>query len=178
MQTRFLVIPALVVAVAVSTAAQVKKQDMAGIRNYSRVDATVGCGGATDPSAMAGLKKEGYVSVINLRLPTEEGANIDAARAAAQSAGLKYIHLPFNAAMPDTKVVSDFLGAVADKSNQPVFIHCGSANRVGAMWMIKRALQDGWTVERAQAEAEAIGLQSAQLKEFATNYIKEHPAKK
>jgi len=177
MQTRF-VIAALVLAVSVSVAAQVKKQDMAGIRNYSRVDATVGCGGATDPSAMAGLKKEGYVSVINLRLPTEEGANIDAARAAAQSAGLKYIHLPFNAAMPDTKVVSDFLGAVADKSNQPVFIHCGSANRVGAMWMIKRALQDGWTVERAQAEAEAIGLQSPQLKEFAANYIKEHPAKK
>jgi uncharacterized protein (TIGR01244 family) len=178
MQTRFLAIAALVVAVSVSVAAQVKKQDMAGIRNYSRVDATVGCGGATDPSAMVGLKKEGYVSVINLRLPTEEGANIEAARAAAQSAGLKYIHLPFNAAMPDAKVVSDFLGAVADKSNQPVFIHCGSANRVGAMWMIKRALQDGWTVERAQTEAEAIGLQSPQLKEFAANYIKEHPAKK
>jgi uncharacterized protein (TIGR01244 family) len=130
------------------------------------------------PECDGGLKKEGYASVINLRLPTEEGANIDAARAAAQSAGLKYIHLPFNAAMPDTKVVTDFLGAVADKSNQPVFIHCGSANRVGAMWMIKRALQDGWTVERAQAEAEAIGLQNPQLKEFATNYIKEHPAKK
>jgi uncharacterized protein (TIGR01244 family) len=172
------VIAALAMAVALPAAAQVKKQEMPGIRNYSRVDATVGCGGATDPSAMAGLKKEGYASVINLRLPTEEGANIDAARAAAQSAGLKYIHLPFNAAMPDTKVVTDFLGAVADKSNQPVFIHCGSANRVGAMWMIKRALQDGWTVERAQAEAEAIGLQNPQLKEFATNYIKEHPAKK
>jgi uncharacterized protein (TIGR01244 family) len=178
MKTRFLVIAALVFAVALPALAQVKKQDMPGIRNYSRVDATVGCGGATDPSAMAGLKKEGYMSVINLRLPTEEGANIDAARAAAQSAGLKYIHLPFNAAMPDTKVVSDFLGAVADKSNQPVFIHCGSANRVGAMWMIKRALQDGWTVERAQTEAEAIGLQNPQLKEFAANYIKEHPAKR
>ncbi|HEY7191996.1 MAG TPA: sulfur transferase domain-containing protein [Vicinamibacterales bacterium] len=178
MQTRFLVIAALVVAVALPAMAQVKKQEMPGIRNYSRVDATIGCGGATDPSAMVGLKKEGYVSVINLRLANEEGANIDAARAAAQSAGLKYIHLPFNAAMPDNKVVTDFLGAVADKSNQPVFIHCGSANRVGAMWMIKRALQDGWTVERAQTEAEAIGLQNPQLKEFAANYIKEHPAKK
>jgi len=46
------------------------------------------------------------------------------------------------------------------------------------MWMIKRALQDGWTVERAQTEAEAIGLQNPQLKEFAANYIKEHPARK
>jgi len=178
MQTRFLVIAALFVGVAMPAAAQVKKQEMPGIRNYSRVDATVGCGGQTDPSAMAALKKEGYVSVINLRLPTEEGANVDAGRAAAQAAGLKYIHLPFNAAMPDAKVVSDFLGAVADKTNQPVFIHCGSANRVGAMWMIKRALQDGWAVDRAQAEGEAIGLTNPQLKEFATNYIKEHPAKK
>lgn len=178
MQTRVLVIVALMLAVALPAAAQVKKQEMPGIRNYSRVDATVGCGGQTDPSAMAALKKEGYVSVINLRLPTEEGANVEAGRAAAQAAGLKYIHLPFNAAMPDANVVGDFLGAVADKSNQPVFIHCGSANRVGAMWMIKRALQDGWTVDRAQAEGEAIGLTSPQLKAFAANYIKEHPAKR
>jgi len=169
---------AFAVALATPSAAQVKKQEMPGIRNYSRVDATVGCGGQTDPSAMAALKKEGYVSVINLRLPTEEGANVDAGRAAAQAAGLKYIHLPFNAASPDPKVVSEFLGAVADKTNQPVFIHCGSANRVGAMWMIKRALQDGWTVERAQTEGEAIGLTNPQLKEFAANYIKEHPAKR
>jgi len=178
MHARLLVMTAVAVALAIPSAAQVKKQEMPGIRNYSRVDATVGCGGQTDPSAMAALKKEGYVSVISLRLPTEEGANVDAGRAAAQAAGLKYIHLPFNAASPDPKVVSEFLGAVADKTNQPVFIHCGSANRVGAMWMIKRALQDGWAVERAQAEGEAIGLTNPQLKEFAATYIKEHPAKR
>ena len=94
-----------------------------------------------------------------------------------QDRGLKYIHLPFNAASPDPKVVSDFLGAVADKTNQPVFIHCGSANRVGAVWMIKRVLQDGWAVDRAQTEAEAIGLQNPQLVAFATGYIKEHGPK-
>jgi uncharacterized protein (TIGR01244 family) len=156
------------------TSAQVQKSEMPGVRNYSRVDATVGCGGAVDPSAMSALRKEGYVSVINLRLPDEAGADIDAGRAAAKTAGLKYIHLPFNAASPDPKVVSDFLGAVADKSNQPVFIHCGSANRVGAVWMIKRVLQDGWAVDRAQTEAQAIGLQSPQLLAFANTYIKEH----
>ena len=166
---------AMVALVVSSVSAQVKKSDMPGIRNYSRVDATVGCGGAVDPSAMSALKKEGYVSVINLRLANEPGADVDAGRAAAQAAGLKYIHLPFNAASPDPKVVSDFLGAVADKSNQPVFIHCGSANRVGAVWMIKRVLQDGWALERAQTEAEAIGLQNPQLLAFATGYIKEHP---
>jgi uncharacterized protein (TIGR01244 family) len=139
----------------VPASAQVKKSEMPGIRNYSRVDATVGCGGAVDPSAMSALKKEGFVSVINLRMASEPGADIDAGRAAAQAAGLKYIHLPFNVAMPDAKVVDAFLAAVADKSNQPVFVHCGSANRVGGVWMIKRALQDGWSIERAQAEGEA-----------------------
>jgi hypothetical protein len=53
MHLRRLVIAALAMAVALPAAAQVKKQEMTGIRNYSRVDATVGCGGATDPSAMA-----------------------------------------------------------------------------------------------------------------------------
>lgn len=176
MYARLLVVT-LFTFVAAPALAQVTKAELPGVRNYSRVDATVGCGGAVDPSAMSGLKKEGFVSVINLRLPTEQGADIDAGRAAAQAAGLKYIHLPFNAAMPDTKVVDAFLGAVADKSNQPVFIHCGSANRVGAMWMIKRALQDGWPVAKAQAEGEAIGLSNPQLTAFAASYIKDHPKK-
>jgi uncharacterized protein (TIGR01244 family) len=172
--SRFPFAAVLAVVLAVPALAQVQKKEVAGIRNYSRVDATVGCGGQVDPAAMASLKKEGYVSVINLRLASEEGANVDAGRAAAQAAGLKYIHLPFNAAAPDSKVVDTFLASVADKSNQPVFIHCGSANRVGGVWMIKRVLQDKWSIERAMAEAEAIGLSSAPLKAFATDYIAKH----
>ena len=174
MTNRFLLATAVALSLTITLAGQVQKKELPGVRNYSRVDATVGCGGAVDPAAMAGLKKEGYVSVINLRLANEEGADVDAGRAAAQSAGLKYIHLPFNAAMPDTKVVDSFLAAVGDKVNQPVFIHCGSANRVGAVWMIKRALKDGWTIDRARAEAEAIGLSSPQLTAFATTYINAH----
>ena len=161
-------------SIALPVAAQVEKKEVAGIRNYSRVDATVGCGGAVDPAAMATLRNEGFVSVINLRLPTEEGANVDAGRAAAQTAGLKYIHLPFNVASPDSKVVDSFLAAVADKSNQPVFVHCGSASRVGGMWMIKRVLQDRWMLDRAMTEAKAIGLNNAQLEAFAVQYIKSH----
>ena len=163
-----------IVTTAAAAFAQVQKIDVPGIRNFSRVDATVGCGGAVDPSAMSALKKEGFVSVINLRLASEPGADIDAGRAAAQTAGLKYIHLPFNVAMPDAKVVDAFLAAVADKSNQPVFVHCGSANRVGGVWMIKRVLKDGWTLDRARAEAEAIGLRDPQLTAFATTYINTH----
>ena len=67
--------------------------------------------------------------------------------------------------------VETFLDTVADTSNQPVYIHCGSANRVGAMWYIKRVKQDGWDSARAMTEAEAIGLRSEALKEFAVGYV-------
>lgn len=174
MTTRMLLGAVVAVFVVIPASAQVEKKEFPGIRNYSRVDATVGCGGQVDPAAMASLKKEGFTSVINLRLPTEEGANVEQGRAAAQAAGLKYIHLPFNAASPDSKVVDSFLAAVADKSNQPVFIHCGSASRVGGMWAIKRALHDKWPVEKALAEGKAIGLNNAALETFVTEYIKSH----
>src|SRR5262245_29513283 len=114
----------LAALVAIPAAAQVQKAELAGVRNYSKVDATIGCAGATDPSAMKALKGEGYVSVINLRTAAEQGADVEGGRAAAQAAGLKYFHLPFNNAAPDPKVVDSFLATVADTKNQPVFIHC------------------------------------------------------
>ena len=174
MKGQALLVVACAALITAGAAAQVTKKDVAGVRNFSRVDATVGCGGQTDASAMATLKREGFVSVINLRQATEPGADVDASRAAALATGLKYHHLPFNASMPDPAVVDHFLQTVADKSNQPVFIHCGSANRVGGMWMIKRVLQDGWAVDRARTEAEAIGLTSPQMLAFANDYIAKH----
>jgi uncharacterized protein (TIGR01244 family) len=165
---------AAVALLAGGVSAQVTKKDVPGVRNYSRVDATIGCGGATEASAMPALKREGFVSVINLRQASEPGANVDASRTAAQAAGLKYIHLPFNAAAPDPAVVDQFLKAVADKNNQPAYIHCGSANRVGGVWMIKRVVLDGWTPERARTEADAIGLTSPQMVAFANDYIAKH----
>ena len=48
---------ALVACAALSLSAQVKKSEMPGVRNFSRVDATVGCGGAVDPAAMAGAAR-------------------------------------------------------------------------------------------------------------------------
>ena len=141
----------------------------ANVRNYTRVDATVACAGATPPEAMAELKRLGFVSVINFRTAEEQGADVEAGRAAAEAAGLQYFHMPFRQPTPD--IVESFLGTVAETANQPVYIHCGSANRVGAMWLIKRVKQDGWPLARATAEAEAIGLRSRALRDFAIDYV-------
>jgi uncharacterized protein (TIGR01244 family) len=164
----------LVFAGAVSLAAQVTKQERAGIVNFSRVDAVVACGGATETSALDGLAKDGFKSVINLRLASEANANIELNAAHARSLRLNYIHIPFNAAQPEPKVLDEFLAAIANKANQPAYVHCGSANRVGAVWLVKRVLQDGWTIEKATEEAKLIGLRSEPLEKFALSYIATH----
>jgi uncharacterized protein (TIGR01244 family) len=142
-----------------------------GVVNYTRIDATVACAGATPAAAMPALKRLGFSSVINFRTAAEEGANIEASRMAATQAGLTYIHIPFRA--PNPEVTEAFLEAIADTANQPAFIHCGSANRVGAMWYIKRVKLDGWDTARAMSEAEMIGLRSERLKAFAVGYVAE-----
>jgi uncharacterized protein (TIGR01244 family) len=147
------------------------KQERAGIVNFTRVDAVVACGGATETSALDGLAKDGFKSVINLRLATEANANIERNAAHAKSLGLNYIHIPFSGAKPDPAVVDRFLAAIADKANQPVYVHCASATRVGAVWLVKRVLQDGWPVEKATAEARLIGLGNPALEKFALEYI-------
>ena len=141
----------------------------AGVTTYTRVDATVACAGATPVQALPEIKKNGFVSVVNFRMATEQGANIDEAKATAAQVGLKYIHLPFQTPTPE--VAEAFLKAVADPSNQPMYIHCASANRVGAMWFIKRVKIDHWDKDRAMKEAESIGLRAPNLKEFALNYV-------
>ena len=156
---------------APQAAAAQAEEGPAGVVNYTRVDATVACAGATPPEAMAELKDRGFAAVINFRTAGEQGARVDAGQAAAEAAGLKYYHLPFRQA--SAEVAEQFLETVSDPANQPVFIHCGSANRVGAMWLIKRVKQDGWTVDDALAEAETIGLRSEGLTEFALAYVRD-----
>lgn len=164
----------LVLALAVPAFAQVTKQERAGIVNFSKVDAVVACGGATETSALEGLAKDGFKSVINLRTATEQNANIEQNAARAKELGLKYIHIPFNTQQMDPKVIDQFLASIADKSNQPAYVHCGSASRVGSVWLAKRVLQDGWTVEKATEEAKAIGLRSEALEKYALDYIAAH----
>ena len=150
------------------------KQERAGIVNFTKVDAVVACGGATETAALDGLAKDGFKAVINLRLASEANANIEANAAHAKSLGLNYVHIPFNGQQPDPKAVDQFLATIANKANQPVYIHCGSASRVGSMWLVKRVLQDGWAVDKATEEAKLIGLRGEPLEKFALSYIDSH----
>ena len=152
-------------------AGQVTKSEIAGVSNFSETGDGFGFGGATEPSAMALLREKGFATVVNLRLEGEEGANVEEGRAAAEAAGMEYIHLPFDSRSPAPGYFDEFLAAVLDEANQPVYIHCGSATRAAALWMSKRVLADEWSMEEASGEARAIAGKPEAAVEFASGYI-------
>jgi len=164
----------LLSALATLHAQGVTKESMAGVTNFTRLETTIACAGATTPTAVAGLKQMGYASIINLRQASEPGADIDAEATAATAAGINFVHLPFNAASPDPIVVDNFLRTIADPKNNPAFLHCASANRAAAFWMIKRMQVDKWDADRAGTEAAALGLTSGALETFALEYVQAH----
>jgi protein tyrosine phosphatase (PTP) superfamily phosphohydrolase (DUF442 family) len=104
-------------------AQQVNKEQLPGIRNLSRIESTVACAGAITPGAVAGIKDLGYGAIINLRLATEQGADIEAHTAAAKAAGIRYIHIPFSPSKPEPAAVDAFLKAITSPGVEPAFIH-------------------------------------------------------
>jgi len=157
-----------------SAAQQVTKQTVPGAANFTRLETTVACGGATTPEAVPELKKMGFASIINLRLPSETGANIEAEAAASQAAGIKFFSIPFSGQNPDPAVADKFLNTITTKGNEPAYIHCAAGNRAAAMWMIKRLAVDHWDTDKAFQEATALGLTSPALKQFAIDYSQSH----
>jgi uncharacterized protein (TIGR01244 family) len=108
---------------ATSVGAQVVREEVPGIRNYARVESTVACAGAITVDAVPQIKKMGYSSIINLRLASEPGADVEAHTAAAKAAGIRYIHIPFSAAKPEPAAVDAFLKAITTPGVSPAFIH-------------------------------------------------------
>lgn len=165
---------AFALVAASALAQQVTSETIAGVTNFKKLETTIACAGATTPQAVPELKKMGYASIINLRVPTEEGADVDQEAAAAKTAGIRFFNIPFNGQKPDAAVADTFLATIADPANQPAFIHCHSGNRAAAMWMIKRLVADRWDADRASAEAAQLGLTSGALKTFALDYAASH----
>jgi len=150
-------------------AQEVTKESVPGIRNLARLETTVACAGAITPEAVADIKKMGFVSIVNLRLASEPGAEVEKEEAAAKATGLKYFHVPFDG-KPDPKAAAGFLDAITTKGAEPAFIHCAGGNRAATMWLIKRLAVDHWDVDRAVKEATALGQTNEGLRTFAIEY--------
>jgi uncharacterized protein (TIGR01244 family) len=144
----------------------------ADIEKFNWIDERIATGGQPRIEEFAALKREGFRTILNLREATEYDAAAEAAE--VHRLGMRYISIPVRTAEPKDDQVDAFLTVLADRKILPAFVHCGSANRVGAFWMISRVLVDGWTIEDAERDARMVGMKSANLREFAYEYICRH----
>src|SRR5262245_39563375 len=141
------------------------------------VDERVATGGQPTESAFAKLAANGYRAVLSLRTASE-GIDLKHEQETVEKAGMRFVNVPVVSSAPKPEQVDAFINAVKDKANQPMLIHCGSANRVGAFWMIYRVVDQGWPEDKALDEAIKIGLTSPVLKTFAHEYIASRQQKK
>ncbi len=151
-----------------------QRENIAGIRNFTRVDGTIACGGATEPAAVAELAKRGYRTLVSLREAGESGAQTADVDQAARAAGMRFIHVSMSAQSPSESAATAALAAIRDGGNQPVFLYDASGSRAAAILMIKRMLVDGWPEDRAYNEAVSVGLSSPALKGFVLDYVARH----
>ena len=148
------------------------QQPAPGIQNFLKINTDFCTGGQPTPAQLGELKAQGITTIINLRAPGEAGFDAAAEEAETKKLGMKYFNIPVsNQAGPKDEQADEFLRLTDDAKNRPVFVHCGSANRVGGFFLIRRVLRDNMTFDAAKAEAQKIGLRSATLEEFAKQYI-------
>lgn len=112
------------------------------------------------------LRAEGFRTVVNLRAREEWPFDEEAVVA---SLGLRYVHLPVTAEALSEADFERFEEILADSSAQPVFVHCRSASRVGALWAVYRMRRDGLSLEAALEEGRKVGLSGEALEKVVVD---------
>ena len=148
---------------------KLESTELGSTRNVHSFGHNLLCG---QPSAeeFAEAKRRGIKIVITLRGDDE----IDWDEAATvKQLGLEFHQLGFRA--PETltnEILEESLALLAESNMTPVMLHCASANRVGAIWLAHRVLNDGVSYENASKEAKIVGLRTAGYEEVIRKYIK------
>ena len=127
-------------------------------------------GGATELSAVPWLKAQGFATILNLRLEQERPGHLKLMMKQAKAYEIGYVHLPFDPTA-NTDIVPQFIEVVRASTNRPLYVHCNSATRAAALWLIYRVLEDDLDFDVAKREAEAIAGRPKAAIDFAKRYL-------
>ena len=145
--------------------------ELAGLRYHvkayeAQVDGGLYRGSRLDDAGMASLQKEGIKGVISLCLEHTNDA------ALASKYGLAFLNVKIlDNHAPTMAQMMDFINFA--KAHPPAYVHCeAGVGRTGTAVACYRIYVDGWTADKAIAEAHTYGLQLvnqiAFIQSFAT----------
>lgn len=115
------------------------------------------------------MRNGGLATVVDLRGPTEDRGFDEPAK--VLDLGLEYIPLPITGPSDLSNTTFDRARQLFESGTRPMFVHCKSSNRVGALWLAWRATDGGLEIEDALAEARLVGLKSPALEARAREYV-------
>lgn len=150
-------------------ARKLERAELGGAPNVNALNG-VYLAGQPQPEDFRKSGADGIKTVVSLRQPDE----LDWDEAAiVQQVGMEYLSIPFQSPKSLTDEVFDEVRRVLnDKKKRPMILHCHSANRVGAVWLVHRVLDGGVAYAKALAEAKQVGLRLPAYEQKAKVYIK------
>jgi uncharacterized protein (TIGR01244 family) len=151
-----------------ATPAELREADLGTTNNVHAVG-NLYLAGQPAQDDIDALVERGVKTVVCLRKPEE--VDYDEA-ASVEAAGMAFVSIPFDTAEELTDDVFDRVRAtLAEHGDEPLVLHCGRANRVGAVWMVHRVLNEGVGIDQALKEAQTAGLRTPEYIERAKDYI-------
>jgi len=123
------------------------------------------------------LGDQGFKTVVNFRTEGEDEQPLspDAEGGKVKLAGMEYLHIPVSMKSMGPKLVDQFRAKYPDLP-KPVFAHCKSGKRAGAMVMMHMAVEQNMSGEETLQKAEEMGFECEQeeLRELVKNYVDDH----
>ncbi len=113
--------------------------------------------GQPNENGLRELADSGYAAVIDLRTEGED-RGLDE-QAVVESLGMDYISLPIDGRGAISFENAAKLDRILSKYDQPVLVHCGSSNRVGALLALREKM-NGADDEDALAFGKSAGMTS------------------
>jgi tyrosine-protein phosphatase SIW14 len=171
--SRLSIIIAALALLTVMTGAGRQEPQEKLLPNFHQVNEHLSRGAQPLKDGMQRLAALGIKTVINLRSPNE---GTRAEETEARAAGLRYFNVPMrDLSRPTDEQVERVLSIINDAQNWPVFVHCNHGrDRTGLIVACYRISHDGWTSERAKAEARHYGMSWVQfgMKDYISDYYR------
>ena len=142
-----------------------------GVPNFGCVNSSLMRGAQPDERGIENLKRLRVATIINLRLADDVWAG---EAAAARRHGIGYVNVPLRGLRAPTDAQVAQVLSLLEASPPPVFVHCEhGADRTGTIVACYRMRHDGWTAERALAEARHYGMSVWQvgMKRYVQDYL-------
>jgi protein tyrosine phosphatase (PTP) superfamily phosphohydrolase (DUF442 family) len=128
---------------------------LAELYNYRRLSDEIVTAGQPTVEQFSIVAQQGVEVVINLGLADADYALPDEG-GLVQSLGLVYEHIPVPWEQPKVEAFEQFADCMRRHEHQKRLVHCAANKRVSTFMALYRILKDGWPVELAMADLEAV----------------------